>query len=353
MDGGTVEFWPELGLFVVKAIVVVAAIGMIIGLIARAASRGGGQGGRDRLVVKRLNERYRKMAQAVRGALLPKHAARAALKADKKREKAERKAKGAELAARVAKPHVFIVDFDGNLRASAVDHLRAEITAILAVARPGDEVVVRVKSPGGLVHAYGLAASQLERVKAAGVRLTAAVDLVAASGGYMMACVADRIIAAPFAVVGSIGVVAGIPNVHRLLKRHDVDFELLTAGEYKRTLTVFGENTDAGRDKLQEELDQTHALFKAWVGRHRPHVDLAKVATGEHWYGTQALELGLVDAVGTSDDYLISKLDEAELVSVEHKVKRPLLERISRAAAASVDRGVDRVVQRAIESRYP
>ncbi|TNF31125.1 MAG: protease SohB [Deltaproteobacteria bacterium] len=348
------EFWPELGLFVVKAVIVVVALGAIIGLVARAAARGGGgHEGRDRLVVKRLNERYRRMAQAVRGALLPKHAARAALKDDKKQAKAERKAKGAALAARVAKPRVFVVDFDGNVRASAVTHLRAEITAILAVARPGDEVVVRIKSPGGLVHAYGLAASQLERVKAAGVQLTAVVDLVAASGGYMMACVADRILAAPFAVVGSIGVVAGIPNLNRLLKRHDVDYELLTAGEYKRTLTVFGENTEAGRKKLQEELDLTHALFKAWVGRHRPAVDLTKVATGEHWYGTQALELGLVDAVGTSDDYLMAKLDEAELVSVAHKIHRPLVERLSRAAAATVDRGLDRVAQRAIESRFP
>ena len=348
------EFLADLGLFVAKAVIVVIAFAAIVGLIARAASRGGGRDRpQGRLVVKRLNERYRKMALAVRAALLPKPAAKAAEKAERQRLKREKKARGSALATQVAKPRVFIVDFEGNLRASAVEHLRAEITAILAVARPGDEVAIKIKSPGGLVHAYGLAASQLERVRAAGVKLTAVVDLVAASGGYLMACVADRIIAAPFAVVGSIGVVAGIPNVSRLLKRHDIDYELLTAGEYKRTLTIFGENTDAGRQKFQEELDSTHGLFKAWVGRYRPQLDLAKVATGEHWYGTQALELGLVDEVRTSDDYLMSKLDEADLVSVEHKVRKPLLERISRTAEASVDRGVDRMLQRGIESRFP
>jgi serine protease SohB len=349
-----VEFLADLGLFVAKAVIVVVAVGAIIGLVARAASRGGErERHQGRLVVKRLNERYRKMALAVRSALLPRPAAKAAEKAERRRLKREKKARGSALATQVAKPRVFVLDFEGNLRASAVDHLRAEITAIVAVARPGDEVAIKIKSPGGMVHAYGLAASQLERVRAAGLKLTAVVDLVAASGGYLMACVADRIIAAPFAVVGSIGVVAGIPNVSRLLKRHDVDYELLTAGEYKRTLTVFGENTEAGRQKFQEELDATHGLFKAWVGRYRPQVDLAKVATGEHWYGTQALELGLVDEVRTSDDYLMSKLDEAELVSVEHKLRKPLLERLSRTAEASVDRGVDRMLQRSIESRFP
>jgi len=303
--------------------------------------------------VKRLNPRYRRIAQAVEGALLPRRAARAAAKAEARRQKGEAKAKGGALEAQVARPRAFVLDFDGNLRASAVTGLREEVTAVLAVARPGDEVIVRLKSPGGLVHAYGLAASQLERVRAKGVKLTAAVDLVAASGGYMMACVADHIVAAPFAVVGSIGVVAGIPNVHRLMKKHDVDYELLTAGEYKRTLTVFGENTEAGREKFQRELDETHALFKDWVGRYRPQLDLAKVATGEHWYGTQALALGLVDQLATSDDYLLGKLEGFDLVSVRHEVRRPLIERMTRGVEGAVGRAFDRLLQRDIESRFP
>ena len=349
------EFLSELGLFVTKAIVVVVAIAAVAAVIARAAARGGGgeDGARGRLVVKRLNERYRRMAQAVRAALLPRAAARAEAKAEARRQKAERKVKGTALAEQVARPRVFVLDFDGNLRASAVAGLREEITAVLAVARPGDEVVLRLKSPGGLVHAYGLAASQLERVRARGLQLTAAVDLVAASGGYLMACVADRIVAAPFAVVGSIGVVAGVPNVHRLMKKHDIDYELVTAGAYKRTLTVFGENTEAGRQKFQAELDETHALFKAFVGRYRPQLDLERVATGEHWYGSQALALGLVDEVGTSDDYLLARLDRAELVSVRHEVRRPLVERLTRGVEGALGRGVDRLLQRDFEARMP
>ena len=109
--------------------------------------------------------------------------------------------------------------------------------------------------------AYGLAASQMQRIRDKKLKLTVCVDKVAASGGYMMAVVADKIIAAPFAVLGSIGVLAQVPNFHRLLKKHDVDFEMLTAGKYKRTLTMFGENTDKGREKFQEDIEDTHVLF--------------------------------------------------------------------------------------------
>lgn len=348
------EFLSDLGLFVAKAVIVVLAITLVIGAIARAASRSGGDDSRrGHLEVRRVNDRYRKMALAVKKAALPAHAARTVVKEEKARKKAERKAKGVELAARVARPRVFIISFDGNLRATGVRGLREEITAILAVARASDEVVVKIKSPGGLVHAYGLAAAQLERIRARDIHLTVAVDLVAASGGYLMACVAHRVVAAPFAIVGSIGVVAGIPNVHRLLKKNDVDFELLTAGEYKRTLTVFGENTEAGRAKFQQDLDETHALFKAYIARYRPKLDLAKVATGEHWYGTQAHELGLVDAIATSDDLLLDRLADADLITVEHVVKRSFVDKLTGSVETALDRGVDRVVQRTLEQRYP
>lgn len=345
------EFLAEIGLFLAKALIIVAAVLAIIGGIARAA-RSGGDGGRGRLKVVKLNDRYRKLALEMKRAILPKAAAKAAQKSEKARRKAERKEAAEAIASREARARVYFVEFEGNLRATAVEGLRREITAILSVARPGDEVLVRLSSAGGYVHAYGLGASQLERVKARGLRLVVAVDMVAASGGYLMACVADHVIAAPFAIIGSIGVVAGIPNVHRLLKKHDVDFELLTAGEHKRTLTVFGENTEAGRRKLQQELDETHALFKSHVARHRPGLDVGRVATGEHWYGTQALELGLVDAIATSDDYLLTRRDSADLLHVRYVEKKKLGERLGLAAEGAAKGAVDHLLQRDREARH-
>jgi serine protease SohB len=199
---------------------------------------------------------------------------------------------------------VFVLGFHGDIRAHAVRNLREEISALLTLAEPEDSVVVRLESSGGMVHAYGLAAAQLTRIRERGIPLTVCVDKVAASGGYLMACVADRIVAAPFAMVGSIGVLAQIPNFHRLLKKHDIDYELLTAGQYKRTLTVFGRNTDTARQKFAEELEDTHALFREFVQRYRPGLDVAAVATGEVWFGERAQGLGLVDTLGTSDALL-------------------------------------------------
>ena len=206
---------------------------------------------------------------------------------------------------------VYVIDFVGDMKASDVTSLREEISAIISVASAHDEVVVRLESGGGQVHSYGLAAAQLERIKAAGIPLTVCVDKIAASGGYMMACVADRIICAPFAVIGSIGVVSQMPNFYKWLKAHNIDIELFTAGEYKRTVTILGENDDEDRAKYQAELERIHELFKAHVVKYRPQPDIEKVSTGEFWFGQDALALGLVDELGTSDSYLIDKLDDA------------------------------------------
>ena len=217
---------------------------------------------------------------------------------------------------------VYALAFEGDMDASKVSFLRHEINAILTKAEEGDEVVARVKSFGGRVHGYGLAASQLQRVREHGLNLVVAVDQVAASGGYLMAAVANQVIAAPFALVGSIGVVAEIPNIHRLLKKHDVDVEVVTAGRYKRTLTVLGENTEEGRRKFTEELEDLHALFQEFVTDKRPGVDVQKVATGEAWYGQRAIELNLVDAIMTSDEYLMRRCQDADVFEVrwvEHK----------------------------------
>ena len=319
------EFLADYGLFLLKAATVAVLAGFFL-VLARARQTLVEAG---TLEVEPLNERFEAAADALREQVWDD----TARKAERKRRRKAGKTRHDE-----ARTRVFVLRFDGDLMASAVSSLRHEITAVLDVARPDrDEVVLVLESPGGVVHGYGLAASQLARLRAAGLRLTVCVDKVAASGGYMMACVASEIVAAPFAVIGSIGVVAQIPNVHRLLKRHAVDVELLTAGEFKRTLTVLGENTPAGRAKFQQDLDETHGLFKAFVAEWRPSLDLARVATGEHWFGRQALTLGLVDTVGTSDDLLRRRAQEAMLLAVSWTRRRTLAQRLGLAASEGVD----------------
>ncbi len=240
---------------------------------------------------------------------------------------------------------VFVLDFDGDMKASAVSHLREEISTLISTANKGDEVVVRLESPGGVVHGYGLAAAQLARLKDAGLKLTVCVDKVAASGGYMMACVADNIVAAPFAVIGSIGVVSQLPNFHKWLKNHDVDYEQFTAGDYKRTVTVFGENDDEDRAKYQEELEQTHELFKHFVNRYRGMLDLDKVATGEHWYGEDALHLNLVDSLQTSDSYILELMETHEVYALHSRQKPTLAEKLglAQAAQATLNMAIDKL----------
>ena len=230
---------------------------------------------------------------------------------------------------------VYVLDFCGDISSSETTALREEISAILNVAKPEDEVLLRLESPGGIVHNYGFAASQLSRLKQKGIKLTVAVDKVAASGGYMMACVADKIVSAPFAVIGSIGVVAQIPNVHRLLKKHDVDVDVMTAGEFKRTVTVLGENTEKGKQKFQQELEETHKLFKQFVSQNRPCLDIDKIATGEHWFGQQAIALQLVDEISTSDDLILEKMKEKQVLNVKYRLKKSLIKKFGRQAEES------------------
>ncbi|MDN5566276.1 MAG: protease SohB [Psychrobacter sp.] len=240
---------------------------------------------------------------------------------------------------------VFVLDFDGDIKASAVKHLREEISTLISTANAGDEVIIRLESPGGIVHGYGLAAAQLVRLKEAGLKLTICVDKVAASGGYMMACVADKIIAAPFAVIGSIGVVSQLPNFHKWLKNHDVDYEQFTAGDYKRTVTVFGENDDEDRAKYQQELEQTHELFKHFVNTYRSQLDLDKVATGEHWYGEDALKLKLVDKLQTSDSYILELMTDNEVYALHSRQKPTLAEKLglAQAAEATLNIAIDKL----------
>ncbi len=322
------EFLIEYGLFLAKAVTIIAAILVVVGSIVATALRHRKDETEIRLTL--LNRQYDDMESALKGANLGPEGQKQWLKSEKK--KAKLKAKQEKKAAAEdtpQRPRLFILDFDGDIRASATEALRHEISAILTNASETDEVLLRLESAGGVVHGYGLAASQLERLRSRNIPLTVSVDKVAASGGYLMACVAHRIIAAPFSIVGSIGVLAQIPNLHRFLKKHDVDFEQLYAGEYKRTLTLFGENTDKGRQKLQQELEDTHGLFKSYIASRRPDLDLETVATGEHWLGTQAKERGLVDELCTSDDYLMTARTDRDLIRVEFSRRKSLPERIS------------------------
>lgn len=225
--------------------------------------------------------------------------------------------------------HLFVIDFDGDIQASQVEQLRKEITSILSVANKNDTVLVNVETGGGTVNGYGLAASQLERIKSAGVTLVVSVDRIAASGGYMMASVADKIIAAPFAYVGSIGVVASLPNFHEVMEKIGVGFEEYTAGESKRTVGMFKENTDKDISKFNEQLERIHDSFKDHVKRHRPNVDINSVATGDYWTANQAFSLKLVDEISTSDDYIINAIREGKTVfKIERQVEKSLMDEL-------------------------
>lgn len=317
------EFVLQYGLFVAKTATIVVAAGVLVALVAGLSRRGRQP---DRLQVTRLNDHYRSLKQTLEASILPRRHFKVEEKARRQERKALRK-RSAEEAEKSRR--VFVINFRGDIRASAVAALREEVTALLTIARAEDEVVLRLENAGGLVHDHGLAASQLERIRSRGIPLTVAVDKIAASGGYMMACVGDRILAAPFAVLGSIGVLMQLPNFHRILDAHGVDFELLKGGEYKRKLTVFGENSDVDRARMQQEIDDTHTLFKNFVGEHRPQLDMGAVATGEHWYGRQALELVLCDELRTSDDYLLAASQEAELYELVYTARKPLARKLA------------------------
>ncbi len=320
------DFLAQYGLFLAKTLTLLAAFVVVVSLVANLAHQARAHS-HDRLQVRSLNRRLRDMAAALNAELLDKTARKAEAKARKAEEKAQQQARKQGHAK--DRPRVFVLDFRGDLRASQTTALREEISALLQVSKDHDEVLLRLESGGGMVHGYGLAASQLQRVRERGIKLTVSVDKIAASGGYLMACVADRIIAAPFAILGSIGVVGQMPNFNRLLKKHEVDYELHTAGEFKRTLTMFGENTAESREKFRQELEDVHSLFKSFVTDNRPQLAIEQVATGEHWYGSRAIALKLVDEIKTSDDWLLEHAKKCDLLEVTFKPHTRLIDRLS------------------------
>lgn len=338
-----IEFITNYGLFLLKAITIVVAIIVVIGSAAAASRKAAHHEG---LEVEWINRKYEELSKALKQAVLKKSDWKAAAKADKLRHKAEEKSDE-------RKPRTFVIDFKGDLKASAVPSLREEVSAILDVADEDDEIILRLENYGGVVHEHGFAASQLARIRERNIPLTVTVDKVAASGGYLMACVASRIVAAPFAILGSIGVIAQIPNFNRMLDTHGVDFEQITAGKYKRTVTMFGENTEEDRAKLKEELEDVHELLKEAVGKYRPDLDLESIATGEHWYGTRALELGLADELKTSDELLAEQAKERDLYRVSYKIKQPLQKRLMANADAALEKLDASSWRRRFESRLP
>ncbi|WP_458736122.1 protease SohB [Zobellella taiwanensis] len=326
------EFVYEYGLFAAKALTWVLAIGLLLVLAAGLANRQ--KQAAQPLEVEDLSAALRRQQRRLQLATAGTEAARKALRQQfRQADKAEKKQPGEDT-------RLYVLDFKGSMDAREVHGLGQEVNALLQLARPGDEVLVRLESGGGVVHGYGLGAAELARLKAHGLGLTVAVDKVAASGGYMMACVAERIIAAPFAIVGSIGVVAQLPNFNKFLRNKDIDIELHTAGEYKRTLTLFGENDEHGRAKFREELEVIHQRFKAFIAANRPGLDLARVATGEHWLASDARELGLVDRLQTSNEYLLEQSAGRRVIRLAYKPRQGLKERLGKAAEAGVGRAL-------------
>lgn len=326
-----VEFLADYGLFLAKAVTFVVVVAIILGLVAAT----GQKAKPEKIKVQYLNKKLDTLKKKLQSEVLDKKELKSLAKAEKQASKAKSDTENE------TKKRIYVLDFNGDIKASQSEQLKDEITAILNMGDYVDEVVVKVESGGGMVHQYGYAASQLDRIKSRGIPLTICVDKVAASGGYMMAVVADKIIAAPFSVIGSIGVIAQLPNFNKLLKKNDVDFEVHTAGEYKRTLTVFGENTDKAREKFKEDLHEVHVLFKNFINDHRPSVDIDMVANGDVWYGQEALKQNLVDEVSTSDDYLLACCAQADVYLLTSEQKKPLLKRLGSSAQAGISQAVE------------
>ncbi len=315
------DIFIQLSLFFAKTLIIVLLLLVLLAGILALFSRGKERMA-GKITLKKLNDKINATTEDLLQEILSKTEFKAWTKEQALAGKTKKKAK-------VPVKKVFVLNFHGDIKASAVTALCEEVSALLGVATPADEIVVRLESAGGMVHAYGLAAAQLQRIRQRNIPLTVIVDKVAASGGYMMASIANKVIAAPFAIIGSIGVIVQLPNFHRLLKEKHIDFEQLTAGSFKRTLTLFGQNTEEAREKLREEIEDIHHLFKNLIQQHRQHLDIAKVATGEHWLGTQALELQLVDEINTSDDYLLEKSRDADIYEITYHLKKSLGERLS------------------------
>ena len=335
------EFLANWGLFAVKLVTVLVFVFLLVSLLISLAmqAKAHNEDDKDKIKFKFTNlfnfykDNVDKLDAAIdefdesksdkeKKAYLKQKAKALKTEPQKLREEKAERIKKAEAQGEFCPEHLFVIDFDGDARASQVDELTKKVNLILAKATDKDEVIIKLTSPGGVVNGYGLCASQLERIRNKGINLVACVDTVAASGGYMMACVASKIVAAPFSYVGSIGVVAQIPNFNKVLKNHDVEYEQVTAGKYKRTLTMFGENTPEARDKFKQEITLIHNRFKAIVAKYRTKLDIENIATGEYWLAEDAKELNLVDQISTFDEYLQNRLDFTKVCAIKISIDK-------------------------------
>ena len=354
INKGTHSMWKDIllnyGIFLLELLTIFGVVAVIVMIILESKKHPEN----GTIVLTDFSEKYKEEKEALEAFFLSGEELKQKEKAEKKEAKAKAKAEkkrikeGEKKSDEEKKPRLFVLDFNGDVHAHAVSALRREITAVLSIAKPEDEVLLKLESPGGVVHGYGLAASQLQRLRERNIPLTVAVDKVAASGGYMMACVANKIVSAPFAIIGSVGVVAEVPNIHRLLKKHDVDVDVMTAGEFKRTVTFMGENTEKGKQKFQQELEETHQLFKQFVRENRPQLDIEKIATGEHWFGKQALELNLIDEISTSDDLLVKAVENKEIIEIKYKEKKNLTKRIGLQMEESIGNVITKLVNKRV-----
>ena len=354
INKGTHSMWKDIllnyGIFLLELLTIFGVVAVIVMIILESKKHPEN----GTIVLTDFSEKYKEEKEALEAFFLSEEEIKQKEKAEKKEAKAKAKAEkkrikeSEEKPAEEQKSRLFVLDFNGDVHAHAVSALRREITAVLSIAKPEDEVLLKLESPGGVVHGYGLAASQLQRLRERNIPLTVAVDKVAASGGYMMACVANKIVSAPFAIIGSVGVVAEVPNIHRLLKKHDVDVDVMTAGEFKRTVTFMGENTEKGKQKFQQELEETHQLFKQFVRENRPQLDIEKISTGEHWFGKQALELNLIDEISTSDDLLVKAVENKEIIEIKYKEKKNLTKRIGLQMEESMGNVITKLVNKRV-----
>ena len=325
------EFLTDYGVFLLKVITIALAITLpLLIIIGSSKSKTPSKGA---LVVKNLSKKYEEMGSSIRSSQLNPKELKKYNKELQKKQKRDNKKPSKE-------DSVYVLNFNGDIQASEVAKLKHEINAILLSDTKCKEVVIKVESGGGSAYAYGLCAAELKRLVDNKIKLTVCIDKVAASGGYLMSCVATKIIAAPWAIVGSIGVIAQLPNFHRLLKKNSIDFEMHTAGEFKRTLTTLGENTEAGRKKFKSELEDLHLIFKDFVKEQRPQVDTKIVATGEVWQGEKAVEVGLIDALGTSDDYLVGLSKKLKLFEIEYVEKKNLAEKFAFSAQLIIEKSI-------------
>jgi serine protease SohB len=334
------EFLTDFGLFASKTLFISLSI---IAIIVVAAVMSQKSHAEAELEVTPLHKKFKRTKKQLEQSILSKKQIKEKAKADKKKSKDE------DL---TIKPRLYVIDFHGDIKANAAESLSHEVSALLSVATEKDEVLVRLESPGGVVHGYGYAASQLLRIRSKKIPLVVSVDKVAASGGYMMACTAQKIISAPFGIVGSIGVIAQVPNFNRLLKKNDVDYKEYTAGQFKRTVSILGEITAAGEQKFVQQLEETHVLFKEFVGQNRPQVDLQSVATGEYWYGVQALKLNLVDEVKTSDDWIMDRIETHDIFQLKYEKKLAWREKLSGILGLGLQKGFEASLQKLEERRF-